>query len=1067
MFELDSELFKKAYKKLKSNIYYDKTQLILRDEIVRFENDLNIKGKTLDEELEKFCRKFTQNPDRVIKEILGTVTFHAFPKKIGAEADEAGSKEQKSSGSKLITNYVTEPVRIKEMQYFIDMDIRGHILGVVWLMTIGYRIDSVQYEHSYGNRIRRKLYNELSGDATYSPYLFEPYFEQYESWRDTALDEASRHLGLNQDVVIMTLDFRRFYYSVDMGNDAFGKLYEELKDWDELKSILGEEKNLYSVLNDFVRRVIHKYSSLFGDLFEKRNILPIGFLPSNVLANWCLRNFDKAVVDGWNPIYFGRYVDDIIIVDKLEGNSDLYAKAKKNELTSDLIISFFLKQCSTWSGMNCKFYGHYALLKENSQKRKPRKEKSKKEENEIEESKEYVLNEMYNPIPGDKSRITIQNDKVKIFHFKSGESDALISCFKKTIWKNKSEFRHMPEDEAVFQEDDYSGIYNLENRETINKFRGIDGISVDKFELSKLLGKHLRIDGLIEDKKETQFEREIIKIFNSHVIIENYTTWEKVIEIFTINERYDALKLFLENIKSSIEKCELHDAELCGTHSNEKLEAKVKAEIKEALYFHLNSAVCRAFSLVWSEKILSVIRKIYADENIVLTDKDVNIMRRAYLATRMMDKSVMPIFIDMLKVDEIADDSGNYNLTKFDQMIQHTQKRWGVNADAQYIYYPYMLTMYDFSMISCEEEFRKTDRKRVNPFADLKGICRKQVENYLESNYANIGWDSEKIKVLPRVEEMFKSGEDNRQDDVPDSDRKDNYFQVILDNERKNRLKIAIANVSLSHSNFERMIKDRPNRSYARYRDLSSLVNQALDEKADMLIMPESYTPYEWLPTLARTCARNHLAVITGVEYVKIGKHIFNLTAVILPYEDLYHRSAYITFHLKKHYAPVELQEINGYRLKAVAGMNYELYKWHDCYFPIYCCYELTSIVDRALFQSYADFLVAIEWNRDVNYYSNIVESLSRDIHCYCVQVNSSNYGDSRITKPSRTDEKDIIRTKGGINTTILVGEIDIEKLRDFQIMEYGLQKQKGTFKPTPPDFDPDIAMRKIKGESI
>lgn len=1041
MFELDSELFKKAYKKLKSNIYYDKTQLILRDRIVRFENDLAVKGKTLDGELEKFCSEFNQNPEKVIKKILDTITFRAFPKKIGAQADEAESKGQKGSGSKLITNYVTESVRIKEMQYFIDMDIKGHILGVVWLMTIGYRIDSVQYEHSYGNRIRRKLYNELSDKPTYSPYLFEPYFEQYESWRDNALDEALRHLGLNQDVVIMTLDFRRFYYSVDMGSAAFEKLYEELNDWDELKGILGEKKNLYSVLNDFVRRVIHKYSSLFGDLFEKRNILPIGFLPSNVLANWCLRNFDKAVVDGWNPIYFGRYVDDIIIVDKLEGNSDLYAKAKKNELTSDLIISFFLKQCSTWSGMNCKLYGHYALLKENPQKGKP---------------KEYVLNEMYNPVPGDKSRITIQNDKVKIFHFKSGESDALISCFKKTIWKNKSEFRHMPEDEAVFQQDDYSGIYNLENRETINKFRGIDGISVDKFELSKLLGKHLRIDGLIEDKKETQFEREIIKIFNSHVIIENYTTWEKVIEIFTINERYDALKLFLENITSAIEKCELHDAELCGPHSDEKLGAEIIAGVKEALYLHLNSAVCRAFSLVWSEKTQWVISKIYDNKTNKKTNKiiidAVNIMRRAYLSTRMMDKSVMPIFIDMLKVDEIADDSGNYNLTKFDQMIQHTQKRWGDMEDKQYIYYPYMLTMYDFSMISCVEEF---GRNRVDPFSKLKSICKKQVQNYIESNYAWEGVDSEKLKVLPQVEEIF----------APDGD--DNYYQVILDNERKNKLKIAIANVSLSHSNFERMVKDRPNRSYARYRDLSSLVNQALDEKADMLIMPESYTPYEWLPTLARTCARNHLAVITGVEYVKIGKRIFNLTAVILPYEELYHRSAYITFHLKKHYAPVELQEINGYRLKAVAGRNYELYKWHDCYFPIYCCYELTSIVDRALFQSYADFLVAIEWNRDVNYYSNIVESLSRDIHCYCVQVNSSNYGDSRITKPSRTDEKDIIRTKGGINTTILVGEIDIEKLRDFQIKEYELQKQSGTFKPTPPDFDPDIVMRKIKGEGI
>lgn len=150
-----------------------------------------------------------------------------------------------------------------------------------------------------------------------------------------------------------------------------------------------------------------------------------------------------------------------------------------------------------------------------------------------------------------------------------------------------------------------------------------------------------------------------------------------------------------------------------------------------------------------------------------------------------------------------------------------------------------------------------------------------------------------------------------------------------------------------------------------------------------------------------------------------------------------------------------------------VEGQHYEIYKWHGCYFPVYCCYELTSITERAMFQSYADFLVAIEWNKDVNYYSNILESLSRDIHCYCVQVNSSDYGDSRITKPAKTEEKDIVRTKGGKNNTILVDEINIKKIREFQIKEYSLQTCDKNFKATPPGFDTEIVLKKIKEEDI
>lgn len=131
----------------------------------------------------------------------------------------------------------------------------------------------------------------------------------------------------------------------------------------------------------------------------------------------------------------------------------------------------------------------------------------------------------------------------------------------------------------------------------------------------------------------------------------------------------------------------------------------------------------------------------------------------------------------------------------------------------------------------------------------------------------------------------------------------------------------------------------------------------------------------------------------------------------------------------------------------------------------MYCCFELASIKDRALFSSYADVVVAVEWNKDINYYSNILESLSRDLHCYCVQVNSSDYGDSRITMPSKTELKDIIKTKGGNNATVLVGTIDIEKLRNFQFKEYNLQKMDKEFKPTPPLFDKEIVKRKIQGK--
>lgn len=1007
--EINSKLFKISYKKLKSSLYYDKTQTILRDKLVSFEAESGNIDSFLDELTESFLDEEAR--DDLFKEILSSISYYAFPKSLASEKTD------------MIKNYSQKSIEIADNQYFIDMDIRGHILGVLWLLLIGYRIDQNMYAHSYGNRIRKKMYNEFSEAPTYSPYLFEPYFQQYEGWRDTAMNEAMQHLHIGQDVVVLTLDFKRFYYSVDITKKLFDGIYAE-----EIES-KGEACDELKALHEFMFRIIEKYSECFTE-FSERNILPIGFLPSNVLANYALRNFDKAILDGWNPIYFGRYVDDVIIVDKIESNSDLFKKSQANELKAEDIIDYFLKQCSGWKGLNgikCKNSVKYALLNQ---------EKSNEDSvNDSAQKFKYVLNKLYNPVENDNSQIVIQDDKVKIFYFRAGESDALITCFKENIAKNKSEFRHMPEDEAIFQKDDYSKIYDLQNDETINKFRGISGISIDKYELSKLLGKYLRIGGLIHDVRETGFEKQIFKILNPRVIIENYNVWEKIIEILVINEAWSALKDIIQNIVDAIDALDYKNN-------------TILSEVKKTLQLYLNSTLRRSLALVWGtevEEFVEALCRQYVSregESRIIVKRLRKEYRKAYCTTRMVDKSVMPIFIDMLKMREIYKTEDTLNLCNFNQMLLFSKGDW----ESNYVYYPYLVTMYDFSMIFCIMQLET----RENHFGKFESIYNDQIKNYVTSNYL-VPDNISVVKQLIRVDKF--------------NDK--NAFLVQVNNSKKDKLRLAIANVRLNHDNFKKLVIDHPNRSYQRYNDLSKLINAAIDERADMLIMPEAYMPFEWLATVARTCAKNNLAIVTGIEHIKLGTKVFNLTATILPYEDLLNKSAFISFHLKNHYAPAEKQEINGYRLNEMKGGHYELYKWHDCYFPVYCCYELTSIMQRAMFQSYADFLVAIEWNRDVNYYSNILESLSRDVHCYCVQVNSSDYGDSRITKPSKTEEKDIMRTKGGINSTILVDEIDIGKIREFQLKEYNLQAYDKSFKPTPPGFNPDIVLKKIKGEEL
>ena len=129
-----------------------------------------------------------------------------------------------------------------------------------------------------------------------------------------------------------------------------------------------------------------------------------------------------------------------------------------------------------------------------------------------------------------------------MFYFQSGSTQALLNCFKTQIAKNASEFRLLPNMDPVLKHRNYSEIFDLRNEEGINKFRGITGIELDKFALSKFLGKYRKVSGMIQSKEENAFEKDLMLILDERTLISNYCTWERLFEILIINNRFIQLK---------------------------------------------------------------------------------------------------------------------------------------------------------------------------------------------------------------------------------------------------------------------------------------------------------------------------------------------------------------------------------------------------------------------------------------------------------------------------------------------------------------------------------------------
>lgn len=1026
----------KAYKKLKNYLYFDKTQLPLVDDLVAFESG-GIDGK-----LEEIAQAMEAGGDvweDFTDDILEKIDVFVYPKRLCSYADE-----------QIIFNADSEPARMEAAKYFIDLPVAGHILGTLWVMIIGACLDRrddsedpLMYEHSYGNRLRKDLYNSESGMVTYSPYLFEPYFSQYESWRDTALTHAKERLDSNQDALILTLDFRNFFYSVDLSEKDFSEIY-----WIFQESVDAHPRWIKD-LHIFVYQVLQAYSRTLRLInanqelsLGQRTFLPIGFLPSYILSNWILTPFDAAITERVNPVYYGRYVDDIIIVDKVEKNSPLYRKARdssenQTKLTAGEVIEYYFGPCTDGEDRCASLKTH---IFRHTEQETPGDDPQKRS------AAIYRVNPSVLGMHSG-SDIQVQNDKVKVFYFREGSTRALLDCFRAEIGRNASEFRYLPDVDRVLNDNDYSEIFKLSNSETPHKLRGVSSVSLDKFSLSKFLGKYRKVGNLIRDKRENAFDRDLLTILNRRALIENYTLWERLLEILVVNDQLDYYGKLVKQILEAIATYEVTN-HLVDTQS---------CVYRRGLYLTLQAAICRTSALCWGvkmDKILSEIRtwaeKKGSIDFLLFQRYDLKEQRINYCLCRMVNKYVLPLPIGWLKREVFEESGKTVNLCRMESFCDYLD--WDVTEDP-YIYFPYMVTPQEIAYALACKSIAQGELLE-DPSEQIKKIRK----IYALSNYCIVDAGNRELSLASVDAKPIKKGAAK------------GCCAIQVDSSASSKIKVAVGNARLYEDNFKKRLMGRPNLPNDRYRQVRKLVKEALIEKTDLLVLPENFLPWEWLPDILRMCANNQMALITGIEHIVSAQagggspRVYNLTAVILPYREGDYKFAHVVFHHKVHYSPNEARMIRGYRMEPFQGSQYQLFRWKDLWFSVYCCFELASIVDRSLFQALSDLTVAVEWNQDVPYFGSIVESLCRDLHCYCIQVNSSDYGDSRVMVPTKTEKRDMIKTKGGRNHTILVDDIDLDSLRDYQRKEYELQRDDPRFKPTPPSFNSSIPEYKQNG---
>lgn len=495
-----------AYNCLKSYAYYENLNFFLKAEVARFENT------NFDRKINKIVSFFYNKNENDFEQWLSKIDVDILPKKIESHLDI----KQKSGALFLSNNKTTNEYSVSAVNYLIVAPVEIYLIETLWSMFVGSMIDDMFSNSVFGNRISGTI-KKYSKDTEYSDKvtaknLFERYIENYNRWRDGGIDKAIEIIEKDKnDVAILSLDLKSFYYNIDINFDDIESLIKDKQ--------LNETKEFSLFLNKKLRSMHEKYREKISPYISETHPhsvdkgIPIGFTSSAVLANWYLMRFDNDIKSQINPSYYGRYVDDILFVFS-SPNIDIGSKG-------DEVINFIDDTLGNFI------------------------------EPTTEESNDFSLTEEYHGLP-------VQKDKLIFHYFNKEHSLAGLQLFKQEIENRSSAFRFLPDEHISNDLDKFA--YDILFDGSVNKFRSIVGLAENETELSKYISSHILAHRLCNLPSSENTLKQITMFFKGENCLRFSRLWEKVLSYTLITRKYGFSVSFYKQINETINKMKWKDS---------------------------------------------------------------------------------------------------------------------------------------------------------------------------------------------------------------------------------------------------------------------------------------------------------------------------------------------------------------------------------------------------------------------------------------------------------------------------------------------------------------------------
>lgn len=961
-----------AYRKAKSDLYQSSNSSILR--LANYEGALFENLSRLREKIDGTATDWLYD-----KEFLGSYSFMPTSLPIAPSSTGVVIASPSDAWSSHLREADGRPTATFRVTSTCSIDF--HVLSTLWINKVGYKLDRMLGSAAYGNRLRRNIYSAPNRLCSGS---FKNYIYPYRKWRDNGLKSMKRALRQGTNIVALTADVESFYHEL---NIDFIRNTQFLSDVARVH--LNEEELR---INDLFVNAMKNWAALA----PTGRGLPVGLPASGVVANLAFMELDRAIVDS-DPIYYGRYVDDLILV--LENWSQLTNATQVWDKLIELGGGILLR-----ANLPDDFVYYEASYLQNS-------------------------------------TIRFTNKKNKVFLLRGESGLAMVDSIARNINERASEWRSLPNLPLDHRDITRSLLFATEvNGDDPDNLRRTDSLTLKRSAFAMMLRDLESFERDLENEVWKKQSDSFFTAFVEHVCVlptffDLSLYVPRVIKLAAacsafvfIAKIVEAVDLLIADVRRD---CEIAVKSVNSKMAPDGVLSKWARSISDSVYESIASACARQtieYDLAGFKDMIERLERLkniplaintqnLVADNSRLFELDLGHVPFRFSGLRsdwVSRRGIPPVEVRHLaNIDQLLDDDLLQGLSTMSQWTHPSAN--GIPAGFAFSTRPFNMAELYFIAPS--------------PFDRSRHRMLETVANSLRG--------------------YIKSGS------LPSLDK------GVLDlHKSKNPglVRIAVSSWESNEQSWVAALNGTPDPDPGRYNRLNSMINTLISDPSGVtyLVLPELSIPSFWFVRIAQKLNDVGISLIAGIEYITPGnKVVHNQAWVALNHRAWGFHSMFVYRQDKQNPAPQERKElfdVCGVELVPEHTLADPIViEDEGFFFALQICSELTNIANRSSLRGKIDALFVPEWNRDINTFDALVRSAALDIHAYVVQCNDRKYGDSRIRAPySQNWLRDVVEVKGGVSDFFVVGEVNVRSLRRFHSAPQGVN---GAFKPIPDGF--------------